>query len=76
MRVLRFYRLLAGLSQAELGRRAGMSQPKISQIENGLRARLSDYEKLHRELSKEGVLPPDVLPTALGEDTQPDCLDP
>lgn len=50
MRSLRFYRLRAGLTQEELARRAGISQPALARIESGrVTPRIDTAARLLRE---------------------------
>lgn len=47
---LQYHRLAAGLSQAELARRAGMRQATVSAIENGANAGIHSVIRLCKEL--------------------------
>jgi len=50
MTSLRFYRLRAGLTQQELARRAGISQPALARIESGrVTPRIDTAARLLRE---------------------------
>jgi transcriptional regulator with XRE-family HTH domain len=65
IRLLRVYRIRARLSQDDLAKLIGVSQPMVSNWENGLSIDPANIAKIHRVLNTLGVLPKGLPATAL-----------
>ena len=69
--VIRYQRELAALSVRQLAQMVGISNPYLSQIENGLRA---PREQVLRNISASLGLDPEQLRTETGDDARPDVV--
>ena len=76
-RAVRATRKTAGVSQRELGQRAGLTQAQISRFEAGLvNPRLSSLVELARGIGVEVMLVPrDAVPAALALGAEPGVRD-